>query len=82
MSYSELFVSQCNSLGGVQKPFEKAEYIILGVPFDNTSTYRTGARFGPDAIRTASMNMETYCTRTGNIHSNHLFIYTVGWGHL
>jgi agmatinase len=66
MSYSELFVSHCGTFGGIQKPFEKADYIILGVPFDNTSTFRTGARFGPDAIRTASLNMETFSVRTGN----------------
>ena len=65
MSYHELFVSQSNVLSGFQKPFEKADYIILGVPFDVTSTYRTGARFGPNAIRQASLNIETYSFRTG-----------------
>jgi agmatinase len=65
MSYHELFVSQSNVFSGCQKSFEKAHYIILGVPFDVTSTYRTGARFGPNAIRQASLNMETYSFRTG-----------------
>jgi agmatinase len=65
MSYYELFVSQSNVFGGFQKPFEKADYVILGVPFDVTSTYRTGARFGPNAIRQASLNIETYSFRTG-----------------
>lgn len=65
MSYHELFVSQSNVFSGFQKPFEKADYIILGVPFDATSTYRTGARFGPNAIRQASLNIETYSFRTG-----------------
>ncbi len=64
MSYHELFVSQSNVFSGFQKPFEKADYIILGVPFDVTSTYRTGARFGPNAIRQASLNIETYSFRT------------------
>jgi len=50
---------------GYQKPFDKAEYTILGVPFDYTSTYRTGARFAPTAIREASLNIETYSFRTG-----------------
>jgi agmatinase len=35
------------------------------VPFDVTSTYRTGARFGPNAIRQASLNIETVSFRTG-----------------
>lgn len=65
MGYHELFVSQSNVFGGFQKSFEKADYIILGVPLDATSTYRTGARFGPNAIRQASLNMETYSFRTG-----------------
>jgi len=64
MSHQELFVSQSNVFSGFQKPFEKADYIILGIPFDVTSTYRTGARFGPNAIRQASLNIETYSFRT------------------
>jgi len=65
MDHHELFVSQSNVFSGFQKPFEEADYIILGVPFDVTSTYRTGARFGPNAIRQASLNIETYGFRTG-----------------
>jgi agmatinase len=57
MSYLELFTSQTNVFSGLQKPFEKAKYVIFGVPFDATSTYRTGARFGPNAIRQASLNI-------------------------
>jgi len=49
---------------GYQKPFNEASYTILGVPFDYTSTYRTGARFAPTAIREASLNIETYNFRT------------------
>lgn len=65
MSYHELFVSQSNAFSGFQKTLEKADYIVLGVPFDVTSTYRTGARFAPNAIREASLNIETYSFRTG-----------------
>jgi agmatinase len=65
MGYHELFVSQQNVFSGLQKPFEEADYVILGVPFDVTSTYRTGARFGPAAIRQASLNIETYSFRSG-----------------
>lgn len=65
MSNWELFVSQLNVFSGFQKPFEKAKYVVFGVPFDVTSTYRTGARFGPTAIRQASLNIETYSFRTG-----------------
>jgi agmatinase len=65
MSHVELFVSQSNVFSGIQKTFEDANYVIFGVPFDVTSTYRTGARFGPSAIRQASLNIETYSFRTG-----------------
>jgi agmatinase len=38
---------------------------ILGVPFDSTATYIPGARFGPNAIREASYNLENY-----NLHQD------------
>jgi agmatinase len=65
MSYLELYTSQTNIFSGVQKSFQEAKYIVFGVPFDATSTYRTGARFGPSAIRQASQNIETYSFRSG-----------------
>jgi len=65
MSHHKLFVSQQNVFSGFQRSFERADYIVFGVPFDVTSTYRTGARFGPNAIRQASLNIETYSFRTG-----------------
>jgi len=63
MGYRELFVSQSNIFSGFQRSFENADYVILGVPFDATGTYRSGARFGPNAIREASLNIETYSFR-------------------
>jgi agmatinase len=65
MSNHELFASQTNVFSGFKRSLEDANYAILGVPFDVTSTYRTGARFGPAAIRQASLNIETYSFRTG-----------------
>jgi agmatinase len=65
MSNLELYTSQTNVFAGMQKSFEKANYVIFGVPFDVTSTYRSGARFGPNAIRQASLNIETYSFRSG-----------------
>jgi agmatinase len=65
MSYRELFVSPSPVFTGSQEPFEAAKYIILGVPFDVTSTYRSGAKFAPLAIRDASQNVECYSFRTG-----------------
>ena len=51
------------------KPFigtKRSEYLskntthILGFCFDGTTSFRPGARFGPDAIRDASFGIETY----------------------
>jgi len=33
---------------------------IFGVGYDGTASFRPGARFGPDAIRAASVGLETY----------------------
>ena len=40
--------------------YEDAEYVIFGVPFDCTSSYRAGSRWAPDEMRKACMNFETY----------------------
>lgn len=77
MSNRDLFVSQSNIFGGIQKPYGKAKYVILGIPFDATSTYRTGARFGPNAIRQASSNIETYSFRSG-IDLENLSLHDLG----
>jgi agmatinase len=65
MSLRELFASPSPVFSGYQRAFEESNYVILGVPFDGTSTYRTGARFAPLAIREASLNIETYSFRSG-----------------
>lgn len=38
----------------------KASYGIIGVPFDSTTTYQPGARYGPLFVREASYNFENY----------------------
>lgn len=77
MSYVELFTSQTNVFSGMQKSFEESKYVIFGVPFDGTSSYRTGARFGPNSIRQASLNIETYSFRSG-IDVEDLSIFDAG----
>ncbi len=37
-----------------------ADYVIFGVPFDNTSSYRRGSRLAPNSIRIAYDNLESY----------------------
>ena len=62
MTYKEL-TCQTLRFGGFDKKEEKPHYTVLGVPYDFTSTYRPGSRFGPEAIRQASVNLEAYCPR-------------------
>ena len=41
-----------------EKSFEDSKYVAFGVPFDLTSTFRPGSRYGPEAIRRYSSNIE------------------------
>jgi len=65
------------TFNGKQTPLKEADFIFFGVPFDSTSTYRSGSRFAPDAIRQASINIETFSMRTG-IDASDLKIYDSG----
>ena len=40
--------------------YEDAEIVLFGVPFDGTTSFRPGTRFGPSAIRSESFGIETY----------------------
>ncbi|NMB84700.1 MAG: agmatinase [Methanosaeta sp. PtaB.Bin018] len=39
---------------------EGADYVVIGLPFDSTTSFRSGSRDGPNAIRLASLNFESY----------------------
>ncbi|AIF68771.1 agmatinase [Palaeococcus pacificus DY20341] len=39
---------------------ENAKFAILGIPFDGTTSYKPGARFGPTLIRQGTVNLESY----------------------
>ncbi|MFQ5983646.1 MAG: agmatinase, partial [Woeseiaceae bacterium] len=36
------------------------DFAVVGIPFDTGATYRVGARFGPEAIRSASVLLRPY----------------------
>ncbi len=57
--------SKIDNFSGFSKPLDESHFVVLGVPYDHTSTYRAGSRFAPRAIRDASLNIETYSLRTG-----------------
>jgi agmatinase len=47
-------------LGELDRSDRSKKFGIIGVPFDSTSTYKTGSRSGPMAVREASYNFERY----------------------
>ncbi len=45
---------------GAKPAQERGEAALVGVPFDGTSSFRPGSRFGPRAIREGSHSLETF----------------------
>lgn len=55
-----MIYKQTDCFIGCESDYEQAEIVIFGAPFDSTTSYRPGARFGPSAIRRESYGIETY----------------------
>ncbi|MBQ0032457.1 MAG: agmatinase [bacterium] len=53
-------VAQKNQFIGCDKEYEDAETVIFGAPYDSTTSFRPGTRFGPSAMRMESFGIETY----------------------
>ena len=70
-----------DNFSGFSKPLDESRYVIVGVPYDHTSTYRSGSRFAPRAIRDASLNIETYSLRTG-VDIEHVPLHDAGDLHI
>ena len=45
---------------GCDAAYEDASAVLFGAPFDSTTSFRPGARFGPAAMRHESFGLETY----------------------
>lgn len=45
---------------GCDSNYEEADIVLFGAPFDSTTSFRPGARFGSPAIRHESFGLETY----------------------
>ena len=45
---------------GCDASYEDASIVLYGAPFDSTTSFRPGARFGPAAMRHESFGLETY----------------------
>ncbi len=44
----------------VEVPHPDVDAVVIGVPFDTATSFRTGARFGPEAVRSASTLLRPY----------------------
>jgi len=64
MSFRELYLNPQNLFLGQTTPYEEADFALFGVPFDGTSSYLPGARFGPSVIRESSCNLESFSLRS------------------
>ncbi|MEE3459673.1 MAG: arginase family protein, partial [Candidatus Faecousia sp.] len=45
---------------GCDAAFSDARLVLFGAPFDSTTSFRPGARFGSSAMRHESFGIETY----------------------
>ena len=45
---------------GCESDYEESKIVLFGAPFDGTTSYRPGTRFGSKAIRSESFGIETY----------------------
>lgn len=45
---------------GCDAEYDEAAIVLFGAPFDSTTSFRPGARFGPAAMRHESFGLETY----------------------
>lgn len=55
-----------NYFADAESSFDEAEFVIFGVPYDKTSSFRKGASQAPKKIRQASWNFETFNLKTGD----------------
>ena len=46
---------------GSQRSIDNCKVSLLGVPYDGTSCFKPGSRFGPSAVREDRYGIETYC---------------------
>ncbi len=63
MSYAEFFTN-VNPLVG-SRDARGSLLTVFGVPYDGTTSYRPGTRFGPNALRDAFLNVEAYSKELG-----------------
>jgi len=61
MIYNNLFNNDGPLFMSAKKNLSDCSIGIFGVNYDGTTSFKPGARFGPNAIRNVSESLETYC---------------------
>lgn len=62
---------------GADASWDDAQIVLYGAPFDGTTSFRPGTRFGPAAMREASIGLESYSPYLDK-HLTDLAIYDAG----
>lgn len=68
---------QYNTFYDFTSNYNDAKYVVFGVPFDNTSTFRSGSRWTPDIMRKMCYNFESY-DNNYDLDMNDLKIFDAG----
>lgn len=64
------------TFAGIRKPLEQCKVVIIPVPYDGTTTFRGGARDGPQAMIVASRAFEDYDMELEKETGNELGFFT------
>ena len=59
--HNRLFDQEGAIFMGARRELKHCQVGLFGVPYDGTTSFRPGTRFGPAAVREASTGLETYC---------------------
>jgi len=54
------YLFKSTKLPDAHSRYAEARYVIFGVPFDGTSSFRRGSRLGPESVRYAYDNLESF----------------------
>ena len=65
MINKNLFDNESAIFMGAKRNPDDCSIGIFGVNYDGTCSYKSGTRFGPNAIRLVSTCLETFCPRLG-----------------
>lgn len=53
-------MNQPNVFMGFEASYDESDVVLFGAPFDGTTSFRPGTRFGPDHMRRDSIGLELY----------------------